>query len=95
MKIELDGQSVLTEADFHQELASALGVKAFYGCNLDALWDLLSSGVERPVMLVWRNSQVSKEAMGAPFEKIRAILERVKQQDEKFGWEEKFSYELC
>ncbi|MDR5802253.1 barstar family protein [Caballeronia sp. LZ001] len=95
MKIELDGERVLSEQDFHQQLASALDVQAFYGCNLDALWDLLSTSVERPVTLVWNNSQISKTSMGRAFEEVRGILERVKQQDEKFGWEDKFTYLLC
>jgi ribonuclease inhibitor len=94
MKFEVDGEKVLTEQAFHQNLAVALSVQAFYGFNLDALWDLLSSRVERPVTLIWKNSQISKNAMGTSFEKILEILERVRQQDEKFGWEDKFTYEL-
>jgi len=95
MKIELDGANILTERDFHRQLALALDVQAFYGSNLDALWDLLSAGVERPVTLVWKNSQISKASMEVPFEKIHEILERVKRQDERFGWKDKFTYLLC
>ncbi|WP_290439540.1 barstar family protein [Paraburkholderia fungorum] len=76
-------------------MASALGMKEFYGCNLDALLDVLSTGVERPVTLIWKNSHASKAAMGVPFERIREILERVKLQDEEFGWDDKFTYQLC
>lgn len=61
------------ENDFHRELASSLGMKEFYGCNLDALWDVISTGVERPVTLIWKNSQESKAAMGVPFERIQWI----------------------
>ena len=95
MEIELDGEKILSELDFHRELARIFNVQEFYGCNLDALWDLLSAGVERPVTLVWKNSELSKENMGMIFGKIQEILERVKQQDERFGWENKFSYLLC
>lgn len=95
MEIEIDGEKVITELDFHRELARVLDVQEFYGYNLDALWDLLSAGVDRPVRLVWRNSEVSKQRMGLVFERIQEILERVTLQDEKFGWEDKFTYLLC
>jgi ribonuclease inhibitor len=94
MKIELDGKKIRSERDFHQQLALALGVQEFYGFNLDALWDLLSGGVDRPVTLIWTNSQLSAANMPVSFEKIREIFERVKRQDEKFGWNEKFTYQL-
>jgi ribonuclease inhibitor len=94
MEILIDGKKVRSESDFHRELATAVCVEAFYGCNLDALWDLLSASVERPILLTWTNSQESRTDMGERFEKIVEILERVKQQDEKFGWSERFIYKL-
>jgi ribonuclease inhibitor len=94
MKIELDGKKVLSEEDFHQALAVAFDVQAYYGSNLDALWDLLSSGVERPVVLIWKNAETSRASMGIAFEKITEILERVEQQDKTYGWEDKFRYQL-
>ena len=94
MEIEICGEKIVSEMDFHQQLATALCVQEFYGFNQDALWDLLSAGVERPVVLRWRNAQVSKINLGASFEKIVEVLERVKLQDEHFGWEHKFTYEI-
>ncbi|XVO89916.1 barstar family protein [Pseudomonas palleroniana] len=94
MNVVILGKKIMSEMDFHQQLATALDVQGFYGFNRDALWDLLSAGVERPVVLVWKNAQVSKMNLGASFEEIVEVLERVKQQDEGFGWEDKFTYEL-
>lgn len=94
MDIRIDGEKIKSEKDFHQELALGLGVQGFYGCNLDALWDLLSASVERPITLRWENAQVSRENLGEIFEQIVGILERVKKQDENFGWKERFTYEL-
>ncbi|WP_258555994.1 barstar family protein [Moraxella ovis] len=46
-QIMIDGNIVKTEKDFHRTLAIQCDVTEFYGHNLDALWDLLSWGVER------------------------------------------------
>ncbi|EHP42652.1 barstar (barnase inhibitor) [Cupriavidus basilensis OR16] len=94
MKIHINGDVVRSEMDFHRELASALGVESFYGFNLDALWDLLSSSVERPVFLMWINAGVSRKYMGKSYFEIVDILERVKIQDERFGWNDKFTYKI-
>ncbi|MGE1005742.1 barstar family protein [Ralstonia pseudosolanacearum] len=94
MNIKLTGDNIKSEADFHRQLAKSLGVEEFYGFNCDALWDLLSASVERPLNLTWENSAESREKMGEAFERIVAILERVKQQDEEFGWVDRFTYVL-
>ncbi|UVL42801.1 barstar family protein [Pseudomonas sp. B21-040] len=94
MIIELDGTTIKSEADFHKKLTSVLGITEYYGNNLNALWDLLSANAERPLELIWKNSKDSRDAMGIPYEQIVNILERAKEQDEKFGWDERFSYQL-
>ncbi|QUP54589.1 barnase inhibitor [Ralstonia syzygii] len=95
MNVDLMGENIKSEADFHRQLAQSLDVEAFYGFNCDALWDLLSAGIERPLKLTWRNSASSKANMGESFEIIVSILERVKLQDEKFGWVDRFTYILA
>ncbi|MBN6774824.1 barstar family protein [Pseudomonas granadensis] len=94
MIIELDGLSILNEQDFHKRIASAFSVSQYYGNNLNALWDLLSTNVERPINIEWRNSRDSKQNLGETYEKIIAIFERTKNQDISLGLDEKFNYEL-
>ena len=94
MDITIDGRGVFIEQDFHRQLAVALGVQDFYGYNLDALWDLLSASVERPLLLIWKDHDCSRRNIPQEFEGIVDVLKRVKQQDEIFGWEDKFSYIL-
>jgi len=94
MHINIDGKLISNEADFHFQLARALGVTQYYGANLAALWDLLSAGIERPLHIHWTDSGKSKDEMGEVFGKIIAILERAKLQDEKYGWPDKFTYSL-
>lgn len=50
-------------------------------------------GVERPVCIIWNNSENSKKFMGASvFYQIINVLQRVKEQDESFGWADRFDY---
>ncbi|TYZ55773.1 barnase inhibitor [Ralstonia solanacearum] len=92
MKVELDGDLIKSEVDFHRKLAKSLGVERGYGFNCDALWDLLSASVDRPLNLIWKNSAMSGAEMGDSFEMIVAIFERVRRQDEEFGWVDRFTY---
>ena len=62
--------------------------------HLDALWDLLSLSIECPIHLVWKNSSESKKKLGKQFEEIVSILERVRLENEKYGWKDKFTYSL-
>jgi ribonuclease inhibitor len=94
MNIEINGLQVKTEADFHSQLADALGVRRFYGANLDALWDLLSAGVERPLLLSWSHSMTSRKNLGITFDRIVSVLAKVKEQDAKFGWVDEFDFSL-
>ena len=93
-EVILDGSNILTEADFHHAMSESLGFCPYYGKNLDALWDYLSSDVERPVKIIWLDSESSKKSLGKCFDKIIHIFEKTKQQDLKFNWDEKFNYIL-
>lgn len=94
MIIELDGLSILTERDFHKRIASAFSVTQNFGNNLNALWDLLSTDIQRPTVIIWKNSKHSEESMGETYKKIISILERTKAQDISLRLDEKFDYKL-
>jgi ribonuclease inhibitor len=92
MKITIDGTTIRTESDVHDLFASRLDFGPHYGRNLDALWDRLSTDVERPLTVVWRNSKASAAALGPDrFNKIREVLIKVMRQDESFGWDDRFA----
>ncbi|MEQ9867287.1 barstar family protein [Pectobacterium aroidearum] len=93
-EIILDGVSIKTELDFHNAMSDLLDFGPYYGRNLDALRDRLSNDVERPVKIVWVNSDYSKSCLGECFNKIVQIFEQTKQQDIQFNWDEKFDYIL-
>jgi ribonuclease inhibitor len=82
VRVQLDGNQIRTEADFHRRVAALLDFGPYYGHNLDALWDRLSTDVPRPVHLVWADARVSRAAMGSTaFRRIEVILRAVADQD--------------
>jgi len=91
--VRIDGSKIKTEADFHEQLGDQLALP-YYGRNIHALWDTLSVGIERPLSLVWSASSISRSRLGAKFDLILQVLERVKSQDERFGWDDCFTYSL-
>jgi ribonuclease inhibitor len=93
MTIVVDGRSISSEADFHLQIAAALDL-SYYGRNLDALWDLLSGGVDRPLTILWTDSSGSKDRLGAVFDAIIRVFEKAKAQDERWGLAERFEYVL-
>ncbi|WP_079065945.1 barstar family protein [Streptomyces olivochromogenes] len=92
MRVEIDGATIHTESDLHEFLSQALDFGPHYGANLSALWDRLSTDVERPVEIAWKESELSGMALGeSKFERIRDLLLRVQSQDESFGWSDRFT----
>lgn len=82
MKVTLDGKSMITEGAFHDALAGPLDFGPYYGRNLSALWDRLSTDVERPVELVWMDSGTSRELLGdVLYGKIAKVLSDVMERD--------------
>lgn len=92
MRAEIDGTTIRTAADLHAALSRALDFGPYYGGNLAALWDRLTTDVERPVELVWTDSELSRAALGeTEFAKFRDLLLRVQEQDLSYGSAERFS----
>ena len=94
MQLEIIGSKIYTGQDFHNQISKIFSIQDYYGNNLDALWDLLSTNVERPITLVWKDAIFSKNQLKSTFIEIIKVLERVKKQDEDYGFEEKFNYIL-
>jgi ribonuclease inhibitor len=93
-EIILDGTNIKNEYDFHKVMSALLDFGPYYGGNLDALRDRLSSDVERPVTIIWLNSEQSKKYLGECFDQIVQIFEQTKEQDIRFNWDKKFDYTL-
>lgn len=75
-------------------MSDLLDFGPYYGRNLDALWDRLSTDIERPVKIIWLHSELSRQNLGESFDRIIQIFERTRQQDITFKWDERFDYIL-
>ncbi|MEK6699618.1 MAG: barstar family protein [Nitrospirota bacterium] len=80
----LNGQSIHSLDDFYDEISRQLSLPAYFGRNLDALWDVLSTDVEGPVEIFWRNARASKQALGEDFEKVLKVLKELEGEREDF-----------
>jgi ribonuclease inhibitor len=92
--LEIDGAEILTIEEFHDKLSACPAVPAFYGKNLDALWDTLTGLIEKPFRIVWRNASVSRRNLPDDFDLLVTVLEEAAVRDRKAGRVECFEYEL-
>lgn len=83
MRVVIEGTEIRTVADLHEVLSRALDFGPYYGANLSALWDRLTTDVERPVEVIWKDSELSRTVLGeAVFDQIRDLLLEVQEKDE-------------
>ncbi len=73
----LNGKVIRSLDEFYDEISSQLSLPAYFGRNLDALWDVLSTEVEGPAEIVWQDAQASRQAMGEDFEKVVKVLKEI------------------
>ena len=83
-KVKLPGKSIRSLDEFYGEIAKKLHFPDYFGRNLDALWDVLTTDVKGPVELAWEGSEASKKSMGKDFEKVSALLKEVEKEREDF-----------
>lgn len=78
----LDGAEIKNKNEFHEALGSKAHFPAYYGRNLDALWDVLSTQTDE-LNVFWYNYHVSRRVLNADenyFERIRAVFHDAKKQ---------------
>ena len=62
MKYILDGKRMISREETHLYLKETFGLPAYYGKNLDALYDCLTE--MQDVEVEWQNTEVMREALG-------------------------------
>jgi ribonuclease inhibitor len=90
MNIEINGFNITSAEAFHKQIAKLLPFPDYYGKNLYALWDVLTTDIERPLTIIWKNSEVSKQSMKNDFKHIVEVLRRVEIDDLRIGLTERF-----
>jgi ribonuclease inhibitor len=93
MRLIIDGSKITSEGDFHEVIAQGFSLPAWYGRNLDALWDVLTGMVSRPVELVWIHADQSKRVLPR-YEKIVSLLRDVEKMDHELGRTEVFIFRI-
>ncbi|MDD4139750.1 MAG: barstar family protein [Eubacteriales bacterium] len=81
-KVKLNGKKMDTREHAHRHLQKQLRLPAYYGANLDALWDLLSTcGEAIQVTLVNRGDMIS--ALGDYGEKLIQVFKDAERGNDR------------
>jgi ribonuclease inhibitor len=78
----LDGQAIQSLDSFYKEIEKVFPLPDYFGRNLDALADVLTTDLGGPCEILWENAEVSKQAMKRDFPRIRTVLKRVARERE-------------
>ncbi len=78
------GRSVHSLDELYDEIARQLPLPDYFGRNLDALWDVLSTDIEGPVEMVWGDAEHSKRSMGKDYERVVFLLRDLTAEREDF-----------
>jgi ribonuclease inhibitor len=80
----LNGKDIRSLDDLYDQLSSRLSMPEYFGRNLDALRDVLSTDVEGPFEIVWRHADDSKKSMGKDFDRAVKLLQKLEEEREDF-----------
>jgi ribonuclease inhibitor len=83
-KYKLRGKSIHSLDEFYDEIAHLFHFPDYFGRNLDALWDLLTTDIEGPVELIWEDSAISKKSMGKDFARVTDLLRNLVKERKDF-----------
>lgn len=77
------GPQLRTRAEVIAHIARGLGAPDWFGHNLDALFDFLTTDAEGPIEIVWEVDEETRRALGADFAALReCLLEAARERDD-------------
>ena len=79
--ILLDGENINTKKEAHEYISKALNFPDYYGKNLDALWDMLST-YDEPIHIVFKNAQTLRINLEEYGNKILKIFLEAKENND-------------
>ncbi|MEN6621244.1 MAG: barstar family protein [Smithella sp.] len=80
----LDGRDIGSLDDFYDQISPQLQLPDYFGRNLDALWDVLSTDIEGSFEIVWKNYEDSEKSMGKDFERVVKLLKDLEKERDDF-----------
>lgn len=73
-------QHVTSLHDFYEQVHDQISTPEESGKNLDALYDTLANNIEGPLLIVWRDFEESRKAMGdEDHSRLCSVLIQVQQ----------------
>ncbi|RTZ59808.1 MAG: hypothetical protein DSZ32_04720 [Gammaproteobacteria bacterium] len=82
----LAGDKIRSLEQFYQALDNRISLPEYFGRNLDALWDYLSTDLARPLNIQWKHSEISQFYMGDQFSKLIELFNDLKQDRKDFHY---------
>jgi len=64
VRIVLDGSKIKSVDDFYNFIDHNFCKDRDWGRNLSSLWDIFSTDIERPIELIWKDSNESSIGIG-------------------------------
>jgi ribonuclease inhibitor len=80
----LNGKAIHSLNDFYDRISTLNDMPEHFGRNLDALWDILSTDVEGPFEIIWKNADASKKLMGKDFDRVVKLLREMEEERPDF-----------
>ncbi len=74
MRVELNGKKMLSKELTHEYLKWKLKLPNYYGKNLDALWDILTS-FDREIKIIFLNTDCAIESLGEYGESLVEVFQ--------------------
>lgn len=84
--IILNGQAMITVEISHHYLQQKLGFPDYYGSNLDALWDLLTT-ISQPLIIKLVETQTMRNNLGEYGEALLTVFKEAAKENELFIFE--------
>ena len=81
-KVILEGSKLTDRKVLHKILKKKLSFPEYYGENLDALWDCLTTDIEMPVIIEWIDFEISKKLLGDYAESTLKIFQEAERSTE-------------
>jgi len=81
----LDGKNMTSRRRAHHHIKRKLDFPSYYGKNLDALWDILST-INIPLDIVLYNKDILDEHLGAYGESIIYIFEEAAEKNKNINF---------
>lgn len=83
IEVRLDGEMIRDKIQFHSWLAGELGFPAWYGANLDALYDRLTDICEETSLVIVHSDRLA-ETLGPYKERLLEVLCRAARDNPSF-----------